>query len=228
MCHQGGYILPDKKQFRFYEVAGKKKTYPFVRLVALSLGAGAFCALRFGYHRGIMLSLFAGFAGYILAGMLLRSFLKKKEDDIPVPPDAGITAEEAKAIITGSEAKIRDIRAMTMRVKSNKVAGEIRDICRAGMDITAALRKDPRNIRRARQFIDYYLESTHKIVLKYVELSEAHHITPEIEKSLTKVEEVLGTIKTTFERQLAKLLEHELLDLDVEVQVLEKTMKMEG
>jgi hypothetical protein len=34
---------------------------------------------------------------------------------------------------------------MTMRVKSNKVAGEIRDL-RAGMDITAALAQGPSTI----------------------------------------------------------------------------------
>jgi hypothetical protein len=104
LCQQGGYILPDKKQFRFYEVTGKKKKYPFVRLVALSLGAGAFCALRFGYHRGIMLSLFAGFTGYILAGMLLRSFLKKRGRDRRSAPTRN-HRDEAKAVHNGCEGR---------------------------------------------------------------------------------------------------------------------------
>ena len=88
--------------------------------------------------------------------------------------------------------------------------------------------KSIKDIKRARQFVNYYLDSTVKIVTRYVELSNTQVITPETEKSLKKVEELMRTVKVSFEHQLQQLLEDDLLDLDTEVEVLKKTLKMEG
>nr|HPJ38596.1 5-bromo-4-chloroindolyl phosphate hydrolysis family protein [Spirochaetota bacterium] len=176
---------------------------------------------------GLFTSVLMALAGYIVAGIVLPSF-EKSPDDFDIPADAGISASEAKRVINESTKKVKEIRAMTMKVRNNQVAEEIRDICKSAMDIIENFKKDPKDIKKAKQFINYYLDSTVKIVTRYVELSETNNITPEIEKSLKKVEGILQTIKDSFEKQLEKLLQDDLLDLDVEVEVLERTMRLEG
>ena len=47
-------------------------------------------------------------------------------------------------------------------------------------------------------------------------------------ESIAKVEKMLPDVKETFRRQLAALLENDLLDLNVEISLLDKTMKMDG
>jgi 5-bromo-4-chloroindolyl phosphate hydrolysis protein len=60
--------------------------------------------------------------------------------------------------------------------------------------------------------------------------SEIEELGKQIKNNVIKqkVESLLSTIKQAFDKQLAKLLEDDVMDLDVEISVLEKTMKSEG
>ena len=61
-----------------------------------------------------------------------------------------------------------------------------------------------------------------------MELSARKDKTKEIDDSLKRVEAMLDSIKDTYSKQLHNLLEDDLLDLNTEISVLEKTMKFEG
>ena len=113
-------------------------------------------------------------------------------------------------------------------ITDNVTAGKVVDICRTGAEIFDYLGKNPGDIPKARQFINYYLDATEKIVKQYVELSGRKDKTKEIEDSLKRVEAMLDSIKETYSKQLHNLLEDDLLDLNTEITVLEKTMKFEG
>jgi 5-bromo-4-chloroindolyl phosphate hydrolysis protein len=176
---------------------------------------------------GAILAMLLAFMGFI-AFRILWPKDKKEKNDIKVSPDAGISPRDAQRVIDECTDKVREIRAMTIRIKDNAVAEEVRGIARAAMNIVDNFRKDPKDIKRARQFVNYYLDATVKIVSRYVELSNPQTITPEVEKSLKKVEEILQSVRQSFEKQYQLLLEDDLLDLDTEVEVLKKTMKMEG
>lgn len=208
-------------------MAEKKGNSITRQVVKFSIAVAILLVLKLVFLWGLFTSVLLGLVGYIVAGFVLPSF-EKSPDDFTVPADAGISASEAKRVINESTNKVKEIRAMTMKVRNNQVAEEIRDICKSAMDIIDNFKKDPKDIKKAKQFINYYLDSTVKIVTRYVELSETKNITPEIEKSLKKVEGILQTIRESFEKQLEKLLQDDLLDLDVEVEVLERTMRLEG
>ncbi|HPB81116.1 MAG TPA: 5-bromo-4-chloroindolyl phosphate hydrolysis family protein [Spirochaetota bacterium] len=208
-------------------MAEKKGNSIARQVIKFSIAVAILLVLKLVFLKGLFISVLMGLVGYIVAGFVLPSF-DKSPDDFHIPADAGISASEAKRVISESTSKVKEIRAMTMKVRNNQVAEEIRDICKSAMDIIENFKKDPKDIKKAKQFINYYLDSTVKIVTRYVELSETKNITPEIDKSLKKVEGILQTIRESFERQLEKLLQDDLLDLDVEVEVLERTMRLEG
>jgi len=88
--------------------------------------------------------------------------------------------------------------------------------------------KDPKDVRAARKFIDYYLETTLKIVLLYTELSAKSVYSDQEKQVLEKAEQILKQIEDTFHKQLGKLQEDDYLDLATELDVLEMTMKSEG
>ena len=124
--------------------------------------------------------------------------------------------------------KLKNIRNNTRMITSNEIASKIQDICKTGFDIFDYIDKNPDDVSKARQFINYYLDATEKIVNRYVELSAKKEKTKEIEDSLKNVETILDSIKETYLKQLQNLLEDDLLDLNTEIKVLEKTMKYEG
>jgi 5-bromo-4-chloroindolyl phosphate hydrolysis protein len=132
-----------------------------------------------------------------------------------------------KAVKEGTE-KLKNIRNSTRMIMNNEIAAKVQDICKTGFEIFDYIDKNPEDISKAKQFINYYLDATEKIVNRYVELSAKKEKTKEIEDSMKSVEAILDSIKETYLKQLHNLLEDDLLDLNTEIKVLEKTMKYEG
>jgi 5-bromo-4-chloroindolyl phosphate hydrolysis protein len=209
--------MADKKP----EKSGKK----LKRILSIAAAVGVFCLCRLFLEYGVILSIFFGLLGYVLARLVLPNF---DRNDGNAMIESGLTRAGAEKIINESENKIREIRSYTMKITNDNVANEVRNICRVGMQIVDDFKKDPADIKRSKQFINYYLDSTLKVVRRYVDLSDERKKTPEVEESLKRVEGMLQMITGAFEKQLAKLIEDDVLDLDTEVEVLEKTIKMEG
>ena len=144
-----------------------------------------------------------------------------KGDMTPEARQAEKAAEEGMKLLM-------KMRNSTRMVKNNDAAKKIQDICKIGVDIFEDVKKNPQDLKKIKTFTNYYLDSTDKIITQYVELSGKKEITPEIQSAMTKVEALLDQIKETFEKQLKNLMEDDLLNLDVELSVLKKTMKYEG
>lgn len=197
-------------------------------------GIGAYALLR-----GVLFKylFFSGFSAFLVAFLLglaafigMRRFLKgafdkskKKEHGVKTPE----REKAQKAYDEGIKVLTR-IRNKTRMVRNNDAAKKIQDICKVGIEIFDDIKKNPSDLRKIKTFINYYLDSTEKIINQYVDLSNRRDATPEVTESLEKVEGLLDEIKKTFDKQLASLLEDDLLDLNVELEVLKKTMKHEG
>ncbi|MCX7677966.1 MAG: 5-bromo-4-chloroindolyl phosphate hydrolysis family protein [Spirochaetes bacterium] len=203
----------------------KNRVRSFVTIIG---GVAFFIVLKTVLAYGTFLSMILALLVFIALRIVWPKKKKESSEKSEVANDTGINPREAQRIIDECADKVREIRAMTIRIRNNAVAEEVRGIARAAMNIIDNFRKDPKDIKRARQFINYYLDATVKIVTRYVELSNSSSITPEIEKSLKKVEDIMHTVRHTFEKQYEMLLQDDLLDLDTEVEVLKKTMKLEG
>ncbi len=189
------------------------------------LGTAIFAACWQFTVMGFLLSSVAGIGGMMLAGSALKVYdrtRRKREDIRPEPERAA-----ADVIRDGME-KLRQISNTTRMIQSNEVAAKIRGICKVGVDIFDYIKKNPGKINKVRQFNNYYLDATKKIIGQYVELSGRPDRTPEIEQAIQKVEGMLDLIRQTFDRQMANLLEDNLLDINTELTVLKNTMKMEG
>lgn len=94
--------------------------------------------------------------------------------------------------------------------------------------ILAEIRRDPADLKRSRQFLSYYLDATINIITKYATLSSQRVDDESIGESLSRTERMLDTINLAFEKQLARLLSNDVMDLDTELTLLEKTIEMEG
>ena len=176
--------------------------------------------------KSYLLSILVGILAYYLIWRSLKYLVTKKGSKTVINDPFKAVASE-KAVREGME-KLKNLRNNTRMITDNTVAGKVQDICRTGAEIFEYLGKNPEDIQKARQFINYYVDATEKIVNQYVELSARKDKTKEIEDSLKRVEAMLDSIKETYSKQLHNLLENDLLDLNTEISVLEKTMKYEG
>lgn len=188
------------------------------------LGGVAFAALLILF--GNMFWAIAGGAAAFAAGLLVSAPRKKKE--VHQFQMYGISRSDLLTALRDGGIKVRELRSAISEIKSSHVKKKANAVVSVAERILADIENDPKDLRRARQFLNYYLDATVKIVKRYVSLSNQGVTSPDIEQSMKKVESILDTLKSAFEKQLALLLEDDVMDLEAEVEVLERTIKMEG
>jgi 5-bromo-4-chloroindolyl phosphate hydrolysis protein len=191
----------------------------------------------------------AGAAGVIsfVAGMLIFSPAKKdvkkqpkvkpapkqKKQPFPTPGDEefvceGITRGELKRIVRNGKEQVKRIEDVALKIMKHNVRVDILEICATANDIFDDFVRDPKDIKIARRFTLYYLDTTERIVTKYYQLSNVPYLSDDAKATLKNVESTLVMIKDTFRKQLKKLTENDVMDLDAEIKVLRNTIKQEG
>lgn len=205
-------------KFIFSMIAGLG-SYILVKALIIKIGISSF-----------MLPILIALVVFIIVRRLLKAFFKKQEKSESVIENDKKTPgfEQARKAYDEGVKTLSRIRNQTRMIKNNDIAHKIQDICKIGIEIFEDIKKDPSDLKKIKTFTNYYLDSTEKIINQYVDLSNRNDQTQDIKDSLEKVEGLLDQIKETFSKQLASLLEDDLLNLDVELSVLKKTMKYEG
>ncbi len=90
--------------------------------------------------------------------------------------------------------------------------------------ILRAVEANPADLRRTRKFLNVYLDGAQKVALQYAR-AEAHGPSAEREQNFRTL---LVDVENTCQQQYEKLLQHDALDLDVEIEVLTTRLRREG
>jgi hypothetical protein len=93
-------------------------------------------------------------------------------------------------------------------------------------EILQELGKNPERIELARGFLTYYLDAALRIAGGYQELSKRSNPPPEVRATMAQAEDSLPGIQRAFDSQLASLLQMDLLDLDSEIALLDKMVRL--
>jgi 5-bromo-4-chloroindolyl phosphate hydrolysis protein len=196
-------------------------TYPLKALGAAATAAGAaLTAFTIGY--GIILSACFG-ASALLGCYLIYGVDPRKEK--PVLDSLGLdTTDQFLEAIEQADDNITAIEQANREIRNPELTRRLNRISEQGRQILALIEENPRTLRRARKFLNVYLEGTKRVAEGY---ARTHRRTPseELEENFRRV---LITIEAVFEEQNQKLLEHDLTDLDVQIEVLATQLQREG
>ncbi len=150
-----------------------------------------------------------------------------RDREVEYQIQGGVTPEVLEQTLKEGRERIKLMRGYIPRVKKTEIKAKLERICVLIEKIYEDFQQDPKDIKAARQFLNYYFDASVQIINRYTELQKQSGISKNVERSLEKVENLLDTIEKTFEKQLARLLEDDVLDLDSEIQLMENTMKMD-
>lgn len=195
-------------------------------IVAGLLSGAVFIIFFIFLRTNILFSLVFTVIAYI--GILLIIPTVKK---VRISTDAkkfGITPEMIKEVIADGQKKITDMKTLLARINNYVIQEKVKSIIKTTEEIFADFEKDPKDIKAARQFLNYYLDATIKVLTQYVSITENTVISDKAKQTLEKVENLLETLDKAYKKQLHKLYEDDVMNLDVELSVLEKTIKSEG
>ncbi|MDE7262516.1 MAG: 5-bromo-4-chloroindolyl phosphate hydrolysis family protein [Oscillospiraceae bacterium] len=165
--------------------------------------------------------------------MLLRSVCKDEvtETEVPDPPKEAEkptgNAELDKMISDGQKA-ISEMKRLDDAIADEKISQDIRRLEGVCQMIFNQVKEDPAKLPQIRQFMDYYLPTTLKLLNAYDRMDSAGISGENVTSTKEKVENIMGTIVIACEKQLDSLYGQEALDISTDISVLETILAREG
>lgn len=132
---------------------------------------------------------------------------------------------EETDILAKGRSKLLELRQLNMRLKNRQIRSRSEEICSIVDKIIRALREQPEDIFRARQFFNYYLPTLGEILRKYRILEESGVSASD---TTGNVASCLEVIRAAMEKQYENLFDDDKLDLTVEIEVLKQMCLRDG
>jgi 5-bromo-4-chloroindolyl phosphate hydrolysis protein len=194
---------------------------PF-RLISTFLTAtGAVLAASAGGHGTVGMLVFAVLAA---AGYLLFYGRDPKRRHFNVAEVAGVDVDTGTKQLKQAYGRLQGIDAAARSIAVPEFVERLQRIIGIGKDILEEIERDPRDASRARRFLNIYLDSAERVVTEYARTHRQIRNRP-LEENFRQL---LIDMEETFEFQHQKLLENDLLSLDVDIEVLNARLKREG
>lgn len=139
--------------------------------------------------------------------------------------DAGVPAdEETAALLRDAWRRLDGIAAARDRISSPEFRLRLGNIVGGAERILKLVAADPGDLRRARKFLTVYLDGAQRIAEDYARTHEAAG-SRDLESNFRTL---LVDMENTCDEQYAKLLQHDVSDLEIRIEVLSARLRREG
>ncbi len=211
-----------------------KPVAPFYAVAALWLLGGAFLLP----HTTTAYILLAAVS--VVVFLFVDSLCRRKEPAAAEKPEAKTEAKpEPKAesstgnpeldkMIKDGKLALSEMKRLDDSIADPGVSADIVRLSQVSEKIFQAVKDDPAKLPKIRQFMDYYLPTTLKLLNAYDRMSGAGISGENIDGTKMKVEDMLKTIVKAFEKQLDSLYGADALDISAEIKVMETLLAREG
>ena len=165
----------------------------------------------------------ASAAVYLIARLFCRDVVEEVEEK----PEPTGNAELDKMISDGNLA-IAEMKRLNASIKDEKISRQIDRLEEISGKIFDCVKASPEKLPQIRKFMNYYLPTTLKLLNAYDRMGSQGVSGENISGTMERVENMMGTIVTAFERQLDGLFGDQALDISTDITVLENMMAREG
>lgn len=193
-----------------------KKQYIF----SLALGGTFFAVPYLALGIGAIPAAAIGIAAYGAGSLIFKDRTKLDISD-------DITLDDKEALRKAQD-MVKKIRDISTKLESASLIKDTKEICNTSDKIINTAIDKPQKIKKIRNFLNYYLPVTYKILERYDEIENQKLNTTETKKFMNSVEDMITKIKTAFEQQLSNIYQTEMIDTDAELKVFESMLKSDG
>jgi 5-bromo-4-chloroindolyl phosphate hydrolysis protein len=164
----------------------------------------------------------------IIGGILLiiyNSREKKKKEQLVTD---GVTVGDIDNYIHKCSSRLQTIRRNYYKLKNDDMRKELDLISGRFKKITTIIKDDPKDFKAARRFLNTMLGSLDTIITQSVKLFDSPKLNEEGKASLSNALDGMKLIRESADKQINKLYENNILELDVEIEVLKKSLAARG
>ena len=191
---------------------------PFKLLSAATTAGGATLAAFAGDHTTATALVFGGLGA---VGHLAFFGRDLRPPRIRITTVDGVDAGQVERQLERAHGRLRRIEGAARSLAIAEFREGLARVARIGRDVLAEIEQDPRDAVRARRFLNLYLESAEQIALEYARTSDRLR-EPQVEDRFRRL---LGEMERTFTDQHRRLVERDLLALDVDMEVLDARLR---
>ena len=211
----------------------RKPVAPFYAAAAVWVCYALFLPLYQGVH--FVLAAGASILAFAVAGALCKGSIGgtaaaqtsgEKTQDKPKEESTG--NEVLDKMLKDGRLAIAEMKRLDDNIADPGISADIVRLEQVSQKIFDEVRRSPDKLPQIRKFMDYYLPTTLKLLNAYDRMSAAGVSGENIDTTLAKVEGMMRTIVSAFEKQLDALFGAEALDISTDITVLENMMAREG
>lgn len=185
---------------------------------SIILGAITFFAAWFLAKEGLFQSI--GFGAAAGAGSLMLYGL----DPLHSKGLDGADAAKVVEALDGARAQLERIETAGTKLSSYQDRQRVKSVVANAEAVLQEIEEDPRDLRRARKFLNVYMTGAVDVTERYA-AAEAKGRGDELKDNFSKL---LTDMEHVFKEQHDKLLQDDVLDLDVQMDVLRTRLTKEG
>ena len=211
-------------------MAKQKPVLPFYGVAALWIGYAFLFPLylpgHFIFLAALSLAAFFLLNGLCRGGTAPAAETAKEPEKQEKPASTG-NPELDKMVKDGSLA-IAELKRLDENIAAPDISADIVRLEQVSGKIFEEVKRDPKKLSQIQRFMDYYLPTTLKLLNAYDRASSTGISGENVDATKAKVEGMMRTIVSAFEKQLDALYGSEALDISTDITVLETMMAREG
>ena len=197
------------------------RQWPLKTLGAVTIAVATMITAWIGAGHGLPIAL--GFGGGAFAAFyILYGLEPQKKTSSPLK--RGEKNVRLVKALQQAEQKILNIELATKSITQPELNQRLFRISSIARDILVEIARDPRDLQRARKFLNTYLDGAQRVVTGFADAHKKDQSHP-LEANFRRI---LASIEDVFSKQYQRLLENDLQDLDIQMEVLETQLKHEG
>lgn len=150
----------------------------------------------------------------------------KQEQKTEETPSTG--NPELDAVIRQGRQSVKRIQEINDDIPDYKISAQLKQIEILTASVIDQVEKKEDKLKQVRQFMNYYLPTTIKLLEQYVQLQNVGLKGENITAAMTQIEEMLDKVIVAFQKQLDSLFERDVVDITADIQVMEQMMASQG
>lgn len=151
-----------------------------------------------------------------------------EEPKKPKEPDKPADDPELAAMLEQGQQAMAKLQALLDGIRDYRVSAKIKQIEALTGAILRQVERSPDKRKAVRQFMNYYLPTTLKLLEQYVQLQDVGLKGENIQSGMAQIEALLDKVIVAFQKQLDGLFVREVVDITADIRVMEQMMAQNG
>jgi 5-bromo-4-chloroindolyl phosphate hydrolysis protein len=165
----------------------------------------------------------------LAAGAVGKKFFPDKVYEAPDPVEPETTGDpQLDALVQERDKAVAEMRRLNANIPGEKISKQIDHLEEDTQKIISHVVSHPEKLPQIRKFMSYYLPTTIKLLNAYDRMGSAGVEGENIAGTKGKIDAMMDTLVSAFDKQLDALFADEALDIATDITVMENLLKQEG